>query len=80
MSQIKLNMATSIKHSKMKGLFKIIRNKIKGLLQEKTMDFLIIWDSAYKKHQKLKKNPDAQVAPIPIKSEWLPMGARHQYF
>lgn len=26
------------------------------------MDFLIIWDSAYKKHQKLKENPDAQVA------------------
>lgn len=46
----------------MKGLFKINRNKIKGLLQKKTMDFLIIWDSAYNKHQKLKKNPDAQVA------------------
>lgn len=39
----------------MKGLFKINRNKIKGLLQKKTMDFLIIWDSAYNKHQKLKK-------------------------
>lgn len=64
----------------MKGLFKINRNKIKGLLQKKTMDFLIIWDSAYKKHQKLKKILMPRLQPIPIISEWLPMGDRHQYF